>query len=94
MFKAAAADIAELMKNPKVKQFLAEHKTEWSLNVEKAPWWGGKFEKLIKSMKRFLKKTIARLTYEGLSTVLAEVELILNTGPLSYLSSDDVQEPL
>ena len=72
------------MKNPKVKQYLAERKIEWSFNLEKAPWWGGMFERLIKSMKRCLKKTIgrARLTYEELSTLLAEVELVLNTRPL------------
>ena len=58
---------------------------KWTFNLEKAPWWGGVFERLVKSVKRCLKKTIrgARLTYEELLTVISEVEMILNCRPLS-----------
>ena len=51
---------------------------------------------MIKSMKRCLKKTIggARLNYDELFTVVSEVEMILNSQPLSYISSQDMQEPL
>ena len=54
------------------------------------------FERLVKSVKRCLKKTIsgARLTYEELLTVISEVEMILNCRPLSYVSSEDYEEPL
>ena len=43
-----------------------------------------------------MKKTIsgARLTYEELLTVIIEVEMILNCRPLSYVSSEDYEEPL
>ena len=51
---------------------------------------------MIKSAKRCVKKSVgrARLTYDELLTVLAEVEMILNSRPLSYVSSEDVEEPL
>ena len=57
---------------------------------------GGVFERLVKSVKRCLKKTIsgARLIYEELLTVIIEVEMILNCRPLSYVSSKDYEEPL
>ena len=47
-------------------------------------------------MKRCLKKTIggARLTYDELLTVVSEVEMILNSQPLSYISSQDIKEHL
>lgn len=36
----------------------------------------------------------ARLTYEELLTTVIEVEMILNSRPLSYVSSEDIEEPL
>ena len=52
------------MKNPGVKQYLEEKRVQWTINLEKASWWGGLFERMVRSMKRCLKKTIggARLT--------------------------------
>ena len=69
-----------------------------AFQLEKGPLvgWGGFFEKLVKSAKRCLKKTLgtAKLTYEELLTATAEVELILNSRPLSYVSMEDIDEPL
>ena len=47
-------------------------------------------------MKRCLKKTIrnARLIYDELLTAVTEVEMILNSRPLLYVSTDDMNEPL
>lgn len=74
--------------------FRKEH-MKLTFNLEKAPWWGGVFDRLVKSVKRCLKKTIsgARLTNEELLTVIIEVEVILNCRPFSYVSSEDSEEP-
>ena len=57
---------------------------------------GGVFERMIQTTKRCLRKTIgcAQLTYEELLTVTIEVEMTLNSRPLSYVSSEDLEEPL
>ena len=69
---------------------------EWSFNLEKAPWWGGLFERLIRSVKRCLRKTVgqAKFSYDEMHTAIVEIEGIINSRPLSYLNSDDTEEPL
>ena len=64
--------------------------------MEKAPWWGGFYERLVTSLKSSLKKTIgrAKLTQDDLVTVVAEAKMIFNCRPISYVSSEDVEEPL
>ena len=82
------------------KTFVAAAKTiqdvKWTFNVPKAPWWGGVFERLVRSVKRCLKKMLglARLSYDELLTALIEVEMVLNSRPLTVVSAEDLEEPL
>lgn len=95
-FKAAAKAIQAIVKSPEVQEHLSGLGVEWRFNVERAPWWGGIFERMVRSTKRCLKKTIgrAKLTYDELLTSLIEVEMVINSRPLTYVSPDDLQEPL
>ena len=95
-FKAAAKSIQATLKDEEVQRHLADLGVEWKFNVEKAPWWGGIFERMVRSTKRCLRKTIgrAKLTYDELLTAVTEVEMVINSRPLTYVSSDDLQEPL
>ena len=47
-------------------------------------------------MKRYHRKMIGRatMTYEELLTAVMEVEMVINSRPISYVSSDDLEEPL
>ena len=47
---------------------------------------------MVKSTKRCLKKVLgnSRLTYEELSTVLTEIEGVINSRPLTYVYDDDI----
>ena len=36
----------------------------------------------------------ATMTYEELLTAVMEVEMVINSRPISYVSSDDLEEPL
>ena len=95
-FKAAAREIQSVFSSPDVKQYFVQQGINWKFNVPRAPWWGGIFERLVRSVKRCLRKILgqAKLTYEELLTVLAEVELVLNSRPLTYVSAGDLEEPL
>ena len=50
----------------------------------------------MRSVKRCLKKMLdhARLSYDELLTALMEVEMILNSRPLTVVSAEDTEEPL
>ena len=76
------------------KRFI--HGVKWIFNVPKAPWWGGVFERLVRCTKRCLRKIIgqAKFSFDELATAITEVETVLNSRPLSYVSADDLEEPL
>ena len=94
--KSASRKLSSLFECPDVMNHFTSSKIKWSFILEKAPWWGGFYERMIKSVKRCLRKALgnARLTYEELLTELVEVEAILNSRPLTYTSTEDCEEPI
>ena len=95
-FKAAAKYIKSVMKDGTVTKYLTGLGTEWMFNVERAPWWGGVFERMVQSTKRCLRKIVGRslFSFDELVTVLAEIEAVINSRPLSYVTGGDIEEPL
>ena len=95
-FKRVARLFREIMDHQDIHYYLAEYKIQWSFNVERSPWWGGVFERLVRSVKRCLKKNIgrARLSHEELLIVITEIEMIINSRSLSYVTQDDLDEPI
>ena len=79
-----------------MKEFLATKRVQWLFNLSKAPWYGSIYERLIKSVKRCLRKTLrnARVTLEELYTILVEVECVLNNRPLTYQCNDEFDKQL
>ena len=98
VFKAASAVIKKVVRAPEVKRYLLNNQITWDFIVEKAPWWGGFWERLVGSVKRCLKKTIGRstLTFEEMRTLLVEIESTLNNRPLTYVYDDTegISQPL
>ena len=70
-------DLRKLFKHSDVKKFLATKRIEWLFNLAKAPWYGSIYERLIKTVKRCLKKTLrnSKVTADELYTILVEIEL-------------------
>ena len=95
-FKATDKFLYRMSQDRLVKDFTDTHMIEWRFNLDRSPWQGGLFVRLIGCTKRCLRKVIgnARLSYDELSTVLVEVEGILNARPLTYIYDEIGEEPL
>ena len=59
-FKSSAKAIQAVLADPEVKQYSSMVGLQWHFNLEKAPWWGGMFKRMVKSTKRCLRKAIGR----------------------------------
>ena len=76
------SDNATCFKNEEVKlsEELLVLGVKWKFIAEASPWWGGFWERLVKSVKISLLKVLFRssVNYEELETVLCEIEGIMN----------------
>ncbi|GFW70392.1 integrase catalytic domain-containing protein [Trichonephila clavipes] len=68
----------KIISDPTVKAFYASHKIYWQFIMERAPWWGGFYERLIRTVKLALRKTVGRATLfrDELETLLIEIETL------------------
>ena len=93
-FKAGSQELitlkTQILETADSQRFLANNGIEWKFITERAPWWGGFYERLIGLVKRRLKKTIGNtsLNFIELQTILAEIEATPNSRPLTYPYTD------
>ncbi|KAL0901167.1 hypothetical protein ABMA27_006479 [Loxostege sticticalis] len=77
-----------------LKQELSARRIEWKMIPPRSPHFGGIWEGNIKNLKTHLHRVIGNqlLTYEELLTVLVQIECIMNSRPLTVVSSDPSPE--
>ena len=81
--------------HPDVRGYLSLAGIDWNFNLEKAPWWGGLFERMIRSTKRCLRKVLGRtkFSYDEMHTAIVEIDdAIVNSLPLAYIHPDDLEQ--
>ncbi|GFW80639.1 uncharacterized protein TNCV_3234911 [Trichonephila clavipes] len=80
-----------------IQNFIAKERIIWENIIERSPWWGGFYERLVRSVKESLHKILGKalLSLEEMTTILTEIEAVLNLRPLSYVyEENDEPRPL
>ncbi|XP_064464098.1 uncharacterized protein LOC135375287 [Ornithodoros turicata] len=68
-FKKTSREIQKLQSNVRkneVQDYFANHRIKWRFIAEKAAWWGGWWERLVRTMKQSLRKVLGRQSLKGL----------------------------
>ena len=78
------------MDKAKISDTLSRDRIQWFFNPPSAPHFGGVWEGLVKSAKKVLKITLngQLVNDETLLTLMAEIESLLNSRPLTHVSID------
>ena len=88
------SDNFKSFKSNKTETYFKEITVTWKPILEKSPWWGGFYERLITILKLALQKIVgsAKLNFKELHKVLVQIENMMNTRPLTYLSEENCSE--
>ena len=77
--------------------FLLQREIDWHFNTPRVSHFGGAWERLIRSVRKVLRSLYSDATFseEGLTTLLTEVESVINSRPLTPISFvDGFERPL
>ena len=80
----------QILSDKEVLNYVAVEGIKWMYITALAPWQGGFYERLVSMIKRCLRKAVGRkhFSLEQLITLLAEIEVVLNSRPLTYVYKD------
>ena len=90
------SDNFQTLKSSDLELYLTLHNIKWKFILAASPWWEVFYERMVKVVKTSLHKVIgkSRLSYEDLETVLIQIESIVNSRPLTFITTEEVCEPL
>jgi hypothetical protein len=86
-FRCVSRHLNILQADPSVQDLLARRNLLWIFSASLAPWWGGFWERMVRSVKDLLRRSNGRacLAYDELEASLIEIESVINARPLNYI---------
>ncbi|XP_069357578.1 uncharacterized protein [Maniola hyperantus] len=80
----------KLMSEILAKPYCIENKIRWRFIPALAPWFGGFYERLMGIVKHCMKRTLQKHCLKDceLSTVMKEIEAVVNTRPLTHIDAE------
>lgn len=97
-FKSSCKEIRKISRTEEVWRFLSNKRVNWNFIIQKAPWWGGYWERLVQRIQRPFKEILGRttLTFDELRTILVEIEGVINSRLITYVYDDEdsISHPL
>ena len=90
------SDNFQTFKSSDLELYLTLHNIKWKFILAASPWWGGFYERMVKVVKTSLHKVFgkSKLSYEEPETVLIQIESIVNSRLLTFITTEEVCEPL
>ena len=87
-------DNFKTFRSVEVKKYMLKRGVKQRFILPASPWWGGFYERLVRTVKTALKKVLGKslLTFEELQTILCDIESTINSRPLTYTNEDDLDE--
>ncbi|GFW09916.1 integrase catalytic domain-containing protein [Trichonephila clavipes] len=86
MIRGAYNELIDIDWN-EVSRYVEIQRITWKFIPPTAAWFGGFWERLVRTVKELLRRTLGKaiFTYEELLTILCECEKVVNSRPLTYL---------
>ena len=77
----------------RLETMYGDRRPKWSFIAPRSPWRGGAWERMVRTVKTLIKRTVGKLCIpkSELDTLLAEVEFVINSRPITAVtdSPDD-----
>jgi hypothetical protein len=89
-FESAAKYLRRLFASRLIGDYMANNNIVWRFSAKLSSWWGGFWERMVRTAKEALYKTFnpLQMDYDLFCTVVTEVSDIVNNRPLAYVAKD------